>query len=123
MVQKLIKKLNLHPDQSAIALENWPWPVKIYTLGDFSVIIDGQPLQFYGKAQKKPLELLKAMLALGRCNINREILAETIYPDAEADDAHQALASTLHRLRNLIGHNAVTQQQGQLSLSPQYCWL
>jgi two-component SAPR family response regulator len=121
-VQQLIKKLNLRPDQSAIALENWPWPVRIYTLGAFSVEIDGQTLEFEGKAQKKPLELLKALLALGSRNINNETLTETLYPDAEGDDAHQALATTLHRLRKLIGHEAITQQQGQLSLSPEHYW-
>ena len=107
VVQQLIKQLNLHPDKSAISLENWPWPVRIYTLGHFSVEIDNQPLEFIGKVQKKPLELLKALLALGGRNIRHETLAEMLWPDSDGDDAHHALLTTLHRLRKLIGHDVV----------------
>ena len=122
VVRKLIKHLNLRPDKSATMLESWPWPIRIYTLGGFSVEIDGQPLQFVGKTQKKPLDLLKALIAFGGHNICQEILAETLWPDAEGDDAQHTLAITLHRLRKMIGHEAITQFQGQLSISPEHCW-
>jgi LuxR family maltose regulon positive regulatory protein len=44
---------------------SWPWPIRIVTLGEFRVEIDGAPLSFEGKAQAKPLELLKALLSFG----------------------------------------------------------
>jgi two-component SAPR family response regulator len=122
VVRQLIKHFNLHPDKSTRMLENWPWPVRIYTLGDFSIEIDDQPLQFAGKTQKKPLELLKVLIALGGRNISKMQLAEELWPDAEGDDAQQSLAITLHRLRKLIGHEAIVQSQGQFSLSSEYCW-
>ena len=122
VVYQLIKHLNLQPDKSATMLENWPWQIRIYTLGGFSVEIDGQPLRFIGKIQKKPFELLKALIALGGHNISKTLLAETLWPDAEGDDAHHSLAITLHRLRKLIGNEAITQSHGQLSISPEYCW-
>lgn len=121
-VHQLINHLKLQPNQSAMMLENWPWPIRIYTLGDFSVEIDGQPLQFVGKTQKKPLELLKALIAFGGHNINQDTLAEALWPAAEGDVAHHNLAITLHRLRNLIGHEVIIQSQGQLSISPEHCW-
>ena len=122
VVQQLIKHINLHPDESVKMLENWPWPIRIYTLGGFAVEIDGQPLQFAGKTQKKPLELLKALIALGSQGISNTLLAETLWPDAEGDGAQHTLAITLHRLRGIIGHDAITQHQGQLSISPEHCW-
>ncbi len=122
VVHQLIKHLNLQPDKSALMLENWPWLIRIYTLGDFSVEIDGQPLQFVGKSQKKPLDLLKSLIAFGGHCICQETLEEALWPDAEGDDAHHNLAITLHRLRNLIGHEVITQLHGQLSISPEHCW-
>src|SRR5450755_3786122 len=41
------------------APEAWPWPIRIYALGGFNVQRNGQALLFEGKAQKKPIELLK----------------------------------------------------------------
>ena len=122
VVQQLIKHMNLLPDESAKMLENWPWPIRIYTLGGFSVEIDGQPLQFAGKTQKKPLDLLKAIIALGGKGVSRTLLAETLWPDSDGDDARHTLAITLHRLRRIIGHEALIQCQGQLSISHAHCW-
>lgn len=122
VVHQIIKSLALVPEKSTTMLENWPWPIRIYTFGVFSVEIDGEPLKFSGKAQKKPLELLKALVALGGKNISKRSLAEALWPDAEADDANHSLAITLHRLRKLIGHEAIIQTQGQFSLSSEVCW-
>jgi LuxR family maltose regulon positive regulatory protein len=64
-VQELIRRLNVTPERSPTHLENWPWPLKIFTLGRFEPIKDGKLLQFSGKVQKKPLSMLKALIALG----------------------------------------------------------
>jgi hypothetical protein len=48
------------PEQS-----EWPWPVRIRALGGFSLEIEERPVSFSGKAPKKPLELLKALVATG----------------------------------------------------------
>ncbi len=37
-VQEIIRKRNLIPDKESFQLEHWPWPLKIYTLGQFSVL-------------------------------------------------------------------------------------
>jgi len=123
-VQRLILKRGLHTDAPPQASEKWPWSVKIYTLGRFSLIIDGQPLQFSGKAQQKPLELLKALIALGGREVNKDQLIDALWPDAEGDKAQRALDTTLHRFRKLVGHEQVIQlHDRKLSLNAQICWV
>jgi tetratricopeptide (TPR) repeat protein len=43
----------------------WPWPVKVRTLGGFEVRVDDAPVEFGRKAPKKTLGLLKAIIARG----------------------------------------------------------
>src|SRR5258708_10519536 len=57
-IHTLIRKRNLVPDTPSLHVEAWPWPVKLYTLGRVTILIEGKPLRFTGKPQRKPLELL-----------------------------------------------------------------
>jgi DNA-binding SARP family transcriptional activator len=119
---RLIKKRNLvAPTPEAI---DWPWLVKLYTLGRFSVVVDGKPLQSSGKTQRKPLELLMALVAFGGREVSETQLTEALWPDAEGDAAHEACAVTLHRLRKLLGHDqAISLQRNHFSLDPRYVWV
>ena len=121
-VRRLIAKLGLAPTSPAI--QEWPWPVKIHTLGRFAVERYGKPLRSSGKAQHKPLDLLKALIALGGEEVNARQLTEALWPDAEGDAAQGAFDATLHRLRRLIDvENAVLLKDGKLSLNPKVCWV
>ena len=123
-VQRLILKHGLGRDAPPQASERWPWPVKIYTLGRFSLLIDGQPLHFNGKAQQKPLELLKALIALGGREVSKDRLIDTLWPETDGDRAARALDTTLHRFRKLVGHEqAILVQDRKLSLNAQLCWV
>jgi DNA-binding SARP family transcriptional activator len=123
-VERLIRKHDLRTDAPPQASESWPWPVKIYTLGRFCLLIDGQPLQFSGKAQEKPLELLKVLIALGGRAVGKERLMDILWPDADGDKALRALDTTLHRFRKLVGHEQVIQVRNRkLSLNEQLCWV
>jgi DNA-binding SARP family transcriptional activator len=122
-VREVVKKRNLLPPEDAAAPDLWPYPLKLYTLGRFSLLVDDKPLKFTGKSQKKPLELLKALVAFGGREVNETRLAEALWPDAEGDTATQALATTLHRLRKLIGENTIERQEGRLSLDPRHVWV
>jgi ATP/maltotriose-dependent transcriptional regulator MalT/DNA-binding SARP family transcriptional activator len=123
-VQAVIRKCNLVPDTPSLHVEAWPWPVKLYTLGRFTIIIDGEPLRFTGKAQRKPLELLMALIAFGGREVSAQQLTEALWPDADGDAAHEACAIALHRLRKLLGHDqAISLQNNQLSLDPRYVWV
>lgn len=123
-VQELIRRRRLPPSGEAMRLEQWPFAVRVYALGRFRVLLQGKPLEFTGKAQKKPLELLMALVAFGAREVSEQRLSEALWPDAEGDAAHQACAVALHRLRRLLGcEQAVTLARNHLSLDPRYVWV
>jgi hypothetical protein len=122
-VRELIRRRRIHPDDASMVAESWPWPVRIMTLGQFEVVIHDKPLRFSSKVQKKPLALLKAIISLGGQEVREETLMDALWPEAEGDAAARALTSTLHRLRHLLGSDAVSRQDGQLGLDRRYCWV
>jgi len=123
-VQDLIRKRNLMPDAPPLEIENWPYPLKIYTLGRFSILKDGKPLPFSRKAQKKPLEMLKALIAFGGREVSVEQLSDALWPDADGDTAYRAFITTLSRLRRLLGYKqAILFQEGLLTLEPRHFWV
>ena len=123
-VQSLIRKRKLMPKEAPVEIESWPWPIKIYALGRFEVFRDDQLLQFKGKVQRKPLALLKAIIAFGGQHIREETLIDALWPDAEGDAAHFALTSAIHRLRRLLGHEeAIIRKDNEVSLDNHYCWV
>jgi ATP/maltotriose-dependent transcriptional regulator MalT/DNA-binding SARP family transcriptional activator len=112
----ILPPLPVYPD-------HWPWPLRIETLGTFQLWRDDRPLRFEGKAQKKPLDLLKALIACGGREVREERLTQALWPEADGDAAHSAFTTTLSRLRKLIGDEALVFSGGRLSLSEQHCWL
>ncbi|MBI4831193.1 MAG: alpha/beta fold hydrolase [Candidatus Lindowbacteria bacterium] len=125
-VTEIIKRRGLVPENPPIHLENWPWPLKIYTLGRFWLIKDDEPIKVSRKAQQKPLSLLKALIGLGALDrgTSDNQIADSLWPDAEGDIAHQSLATTLHRLRRLLGRqDAVQLREGRLTMDSESCWV
>jgi DNA-binding SARP family transcriptional activator len=123
-VQELIRRRKLVPDSPPLDLEAWPWPVRIYTLGRFEIFRDGKPLAFSRKVQKRPLSLLKAVIAFGGQAVREEMLADTVWPEAEGDMAYQSMSVALRRLRQLLGHEeAVQRREGLFTLDPRFCWV
>ncbi len=123
-VQELIRKHNLVPDTPPAHIGEWPWPLRIYTLGRFLIEKNGTPLKFSGKVQHKPLDLLKALVVLGGRGVQEEQLADLLWPESEGDAAHSAFTTTLSRLRRMLGsEKAIRFQDKRLSLDPRYCWV
>jgi ATP/maltotriose-dependent transcriptional regulator MalT/DNA-binding SARP family transcriptional activator len=119
--RSLVQRHGLDPPGGAS--ERWPWPVAIRTLGRFELRVDGAVVQFPRKLQKKPLELLQALVASRGGDASQERLAELLWPDAEGDAAHHALETTTYRLRRLLGANGRLQQQDRrLFLDRARCW-
>jgi two-component SAPR family response regulator len=118
---RLIRLRNLVPDATCAFRREWPFPVKIYTLGRFSVLLENESLRFSGKAPKKPLELLRGLIAFGGRRVSESSLAMALWP--QASDPMQALATTLHRLRKLIGEHTIERQDGHLGLNSSRVWL
>ena len=103
---------------------NWPWPVKIFTLGAFRIAIDDQPMRHSRKSPKRLLLLLKALIAYGGQEVPIEQLIDALWADSEADTAHSAIGIAIRRLRDLLGHEeAVLLKGGRLSLNRNPCWV
>jgi ATP/maltotriose-dependent transcriptional regulator MalT/DNA-binding SARP family transcriptional activator len=122
--KELIRKLRLVPKVPPVEIEDWPWPVKIYALGRFDLIVDGKAVSPSGKAQKKPLLLLKTLIAFGGKDVREERLADILWPDADGDAGHNAVKTTVSRLRQMIGNDRVIQvNEGRISIDGRYCWV
>ncbi|HHJ13579.1 MAG TPA: hypothetical protein ENJ79_04270 [Gammaproteobacteria bacterium] len=116
-VRRLIRAGDLPALGSLAPGTPWPWRVEIQVLGHFEVRIDGQPLKFSGKAQRRPLELLMALVAHGGRQVPESVLADCLWPDAEGDHAHRSFVTTLQRLRKLLGaREFLVLSDGRLSL-------
>ncbi len=123
-VRELIRRRRLVPDIPPVDLEQWPWPLKIHTLGRFGLVREGVPIRFSGKVQQKPLEMLKLLIGFGGRNVTEGKLCEELWPNAPADDAHKTFLVTLHRLRRLLGDERfILYVEGSVSLNPALCWV
>jgi DNA-binding SARP family transcriptional activator len=97
--------------------------VRVRTLGYFQVQIDDKPLGGRGKAQRKPLELLKAILAQ-RNSADVGSVLDLVWPDLDGDAARNAFDLTVHRLRKLMHHkDAIVLSQGRVLLHPELVWV
>jgi ATP/maltotriose-dependent transcriptional regulator MalT/DNA-binding SARP family transcriptional activator len=123
-VHRLVRKRRLVPDPPPVSIDGWPWTVTITTLGTFRLTVDDEPVVSTGKAQRRPLAFLKALIAHGGEDIVEGQITDALWPDAEGDMGHQACATTLHRLRRLLGHDRVVQlKEGKFSLHPSLTWV
>lgn len=123
-VTDLIRIRKLMPEEPPVHLENWPWPVKIYTLGSFRIELSGKPVVSTGKVQKKPLELLKFVIAAGGRDVPEEWMIDALWPEAEGDAGHKSFENTVARLRKLLGSEKyLLLQEGKLTLDPRSCWV
>jgi LuxR family transcriptional regulator, maltose regulon positive regulatory protein len=95
--------------------------IQIYTLGQFAIHIDGRPLQYGRKAPKKPLELLKALIAFGGASVDVNTLLGAVWPEL-GRAARASFDVALMRLRKLLGHpSAVLLDGGRVSLNVELC--
>jgi LuxR family maltose regulon positive regulatory protein len=121
-VRHLIRQTALPAPPGADA--SWPWSVRVLTLGGFGIEIDGRPQQGSRKAQRKPLDLLRLIVAGGPGGIGARAAAQTLWPDAAGDAAQNSLDNTLLRLRRLLGDDrCVVLQDATLTLAPALCWV
>jgi len=121
-ILEVIRKYRLRPPSSE--LDTWPWPVMVLTLGSFDLRIAGTSLQFSGKLPRKPLALLKAIIALGGTEVPQAKLIDALWSAYDGDAAKRALGVTLVRLRKLLGtHDAIEVTDERLSLNRELCWV
>jgi LuxR family transcriptional regulator, maltose regulon positive regulatory protein len=101
-----------------------PIEIRIRTFGCFQFARCGHVQLSNGKAQQRPLALLKALVAKGGQGASCSLLWERLWPDSDGDLGARNLTITLHRLRHLLGTNAtILHHEGKLSLNPMLCWV
>jgi hypothetical protein len=122
--RSLITRRGLMPDARAATVEAWPWTFRARTLGGFSLQVRGAPLPATGKAQRKPLDMLKVLIASGGQQVSESRIADALWPRVDGDSAHRSFTSALHRLRRLLGEErALVLHEGRLSLDRRYFWI
>ncbi|MBW1833599.1 MAG: hypothetical protein JRI62_02055 [Deltaproteobacteria bacterium] len=85
---------------------------------------NGQPIRFCRKAQQKPLSMLKALIAFGGRGVRKDQIGDALWPEADGDMVEQSFATTLHRLRKVIGYrNAIELQHERVNLDQRYSWV
>ncbi len=103
--------------------ERWPWPVRVRTLGRFVIEHQGAPLPAARKESRKPLDLLKLLIAFGGEVVPVARLCAALWPDAEGDAARNSFDNALHRLRKLLSSDGHVQLRGgAVSLDASTCW-
>jgi len=123
-VRHLIRVRRIAPGESAMKLRSWPWPFQVFTLGKFRLLKEGATQNLVNKGSMRPLELLKVLVALGGRDVRVEHLTDILWPNIDGDYAYGSFTSALHRLRRLLeGDDAITLQDGRLSLNARYFWV
>jgi LuxR family maltose regulon positive regulatory protein len=123
-VRSLIRRRRLVPDKAAAALREWPWTYRVQTFGRFRLARHDEPIGGSGKAQRRPLELLKFVIAQGGEQVSESRVVDALWPRIDGDSAHRSFTSALHRLRKLLGEDrAVTLHEGRVTLDRRYFWI
>lgn len=122
-VRTLIWRRGVLPSSERMLDRGWPVPLRVECLGALRISLHDKPLTFSRKAQLRPLELLLAVIAMGGERVSEGALAGALWPDSDGDAAAQALATTLHRLRKLVGNDVVVRREQSLSLNRTLCWV
>jgi LuxR family maltose regulon positive regulatory protein len=100
------------------------WPFKVFVLGRFQVLKDDAPIRFSRRQQRKPLELLQALIAFGGTEVGAGKLTDALWPDSEGDAGYHALESALYRLRQLLGApSVIAMSGGKLTLDRRQVWV
>ena len=123
-VRRIIHRHSLTHSPPAKHIENWPWAVKVYTMGQFKILIHEEPLKFKGRYPKKPLELMQALIAFNGTDVSVDRILDALWYDADGDMARSAFSTALNRLRRLLGTNdAIQLKKGRISINMNCCWV
>jgi DNA-binding SARP family transcriptional activator len=123
-VKTLILKHGILPEESDTTMECWPWPIKIYSLKKFAIIIDGEPFVFTSRTRKTPILLLKALIAFGAKGVATVDLKDALWPEVSGDLSFNRFKISMYRLRKMLGReDAILVSSEHISLNPDVCWV
>jgi len=121
-VKVLIRRLALMAPSTQV--DQWPWRVRIYTLGHFTIVLDDKVLSFSHKVPRKPIALLKTIIAFGGEDVPETKLMDALWPDEDGAAAREACKIALHRLRKLLGNpNTVQVENGRVGVNSREVWI
>lgn len=107
----------------SVESERWPWPIRIRTLGHFAIDSQDGPELARRKESRKPLAMLKLLIALGGEAVPVARLCLALWPDVDGAAARNSFDNALHRLRKLLGGERHVQVRlGGVGLDPTTCW-
>jgi len=120
-VRTLIQRDGLSPPGDAGPA--WPFRLRVQVLGGFQLTRDGQVVRFTGKAQQRPLDMLKLLVALGGFDVDAEQVMAALWPEADGAAARSSFESALFRLRKLLDiDDVIILSGGKLSLDRTRAW-
>ena len=100
------------------------YPIRIRTLGCFSLEVGGAPLRFGRTSPRKPLALLQALLCARGQQVSTVGICESLWPDADPHDAYRALITTVYRLRRwLRNRDAIRFDHAGIALDESSVWV
>lgn len=96
--------------------------IRVETLGRFSVKVMGRSMPVGRKAPRRPLGLLKYLLAHNGSELPEAQVAQALWRAGDRRAAG-ALAVALHRLRRLLGvPQAIVRRGGRIGIDPRAVW-
>lgn len=102
----------------------WPWRLRIEALGTFEVSVDGLPITFGARPQKKPIDLLKLLVAQGPAPVAATTIIDALWPDADGAGAKGSFDMALLRLRKLLGRDDLIRlEAGRVGLDREQTWV
>ena len=118
----VITKRRFRPPSTG-CFAGWPWPVKIRAMGRLRIYLEDAELTFNGKAQRKPLDMLKLLIARPN-GVEMNQFMDELWQDLEGDAARNAMDIALHRLRKILkARDAVQLIGGSVALNRDVVWL
>ncbi len=123
-VTRAVVERRLPPPASAMLSDRWPWPIKVYALRPFTVVIDGAPLAVEGRAKLKPLALLQYLACVegGPVAVTRVI--DALWPAEDPAAARRVFDVNVGRLRRLLkAPAAIDVSQSRIQLMPALVWI
>jgi tetratricopeptide (TPR) repeat protein len=119
MINAVSQGLRQFPELASDMLETRPETrtgAQLQVLGDMQMLIAGKPEPMRGGKRKELLAMLLEARIMGRSEISRLDLFDTLYPGASEAQASTTLASLVFRLRELFGPNIVASTEAGYAL-------
>jgi predicted ATPase/DNA-binding SARP family transcriptional activator len=94
-----------------------PADVRVFLLGGFSVVVDGQPVADRWRLHKAKT-LVKILALTPRHRLHREQIVDMLWPAATVQAATNNLHQILHNVRRLMGANSIGLHDDVVRLCP-----